>query len=120
MAASKTLSLTTQGTGMHFGGTTVDGPMTDTVATPIQVRSSLTLGTSFGSGIAVPAGATHLILTMDAGNAIDITSAGVNTDTGTNHGSGWTWMKIAVKGGTQANYYIKSASGTPIVYYEFN
>jgi hypothetical protein len=118
MAASKTFSLTTTGTSMPVGGAVTEALPSDTAATAVQVTGSLVLSTSFQQ-ITVPAGCTYVILTMAAGNAISITIAGGNTDTGINMGSGWTWCKLGCLGGT-ATLWVKAASSTPTIYYEFN
>ena len=120
MAASKTISLSTVGSGGPPEGVqTTGGPLTDTVATPVLSSGTLVLSTSL-QAIAVPSGATNLILTMASGNAINITIAGDNSGSGLiNTGSGWTWQRIAVLGGTQSNVYVKAASGTPSIFWEF-
>lgn len=117
MAASKTFTFSTTAAGMPEGAVT-EGPVTDTAAAAIDVANSITLSTSFQQ-ITVPATATYLMLFMASGNAINITVAGANTDTGINMGSGWTWAKLGCLGGT-ATVWVKAASGTPVLYYRFN
>jgi hypothetical protein len=116
MAASKTLSLSTAGTGMPDGAST-SGPIVDTVSPAIKTAGSLVLSNSFQQ-ITVPAAATSLELFM-TGNVVNITIAGANTDTGINLGSGWSWQRIGVLGGT-TTFWVKAASGTPTLNYEFN
>jgi hypothetical protein len=119
MAAQAQLSLSVVGSGgPPMGIQTTGGPLTDTVATPVLSAGQLTLSSSF-QAVAVPAGATHMIVQMASGNAVAVIMAGVNTDTGINLGSGWTWLKIPVLGGTQANIYFKIGSTTPVVDWQF-
>lgn len=117
MAASKTFTLSTSAAGMPEGIVT-EGPISDTAAAAIDVANSITLSSSFAQ-ITVPATATYLMLYMASGNAINIIIAGANTDTGINMGSGWTWAKMGCLGGT-ATIWVKSASGSPVLYYRFN
>ena len=117
MAATKTFTLSTVGASMPAGAVT-EGPISDSAAAAIESGGSLVLSTSFQQ-ITVPAGCTYLTLYMASGNAINITIAGANTDTGINMGQGWTWCKIGCLGGT-ATFWVKAASGTPTIYYKFN
>ncbi len=114
--ATKTFTLTSAGTSLPSGATT-DGPLTDTLASAVKTAGTLTLSTSFQQ-ITVPSTANNLCLFM-TGNAINITIAGASGDTGINLGSGWTWVRLPIVGGT-TTFWVKAASGTPSLNYEFN
>ena len=114
MSATVQLTLVTSGTGVPENQST-GGPITDTVSSAVVSAGSASLTGAF-SALAVPTGASELLLFLPTGNTIDITFAGANTDTGIVLGSGWTWAKVPVKAASQANVYLKAASSTTINY----
>jgi hypothetical protein len=117
MAAQVSITLTETGTNMPEN-TTSAGPVTDTVTNAVISAGQTQLATTY-TAIAVPTGATQLELFQSSGASINITLAAVNTDTGLNMGTLWTWAKVPVLGGTVSNIYLKAASGTPTVTWKF-
>lgn len=115
--ATKTFSLSSIGSAMP-PGTSNEGPLNHNMPAAIFVAGVITLSSTFAA-ITVPAGATRVTLYEPAANAIDIVVAGNGSDVGVNMGSGWVFTTLGCKGGT-ATLFVKSASGTPVLAYQFN
>lgn len=116
--ATLTISETIVATGTPEGAQTL-GPVSITLATPIEGVGTLTLSSSYAQ-LAVPTGASELHIYGPTTNAINLFIAGVSGDTGINIGPAQgDWVKIPVLSGT-TTVWLKSASGSPVITWRFN